>query len=109
MSIRLLTASAVALGLVAFAPVANAQDAATVDQAIVVRDAAMRSNIAMDYVTQLTTRFGARPAGSRSEQQAAAWAAEMRRQLSHCPQGSGCASLCSAWRSICQRHPPESA
>ena len=41
-------------------------------QAIVVRDAAMRSNIAMDYVTQLTTRFGARPAGSRSEQQAAA-------------------------------------
>jgi carboxypeptidase Q len=79
MSIRLLTASAVALGLVAFAPVAMAQDAETVQQAIVVRDAAMRSNIAMDYVTQLTTRFGARPAGSRSEQQAAAWAADYLR------------------------------
>ena len=76
MSIRLLTASAVALGLVAFIPAAHAQDAATVQQAIVVRDAAMRSNIAMDYVTQLTTRFGARPAGSRSEQQAAGWAAD---------------------------------
>ena len=79
MSIRLLTASAVALGLVAFIPAAKAQDAATVQQAIVVRDAAMRSNIAMDYVTQLTTRFGARPAGSRSEQQAAAWAADYLR------------------------------
>lgn len=42
MSIRLLTASAVALGLVAFTPAAHAQDAATVQQAIVVRDAAMR-------------------------------------------------------------------
>jgi carboxypeptidase Q len=79
MSIRLLTASAVALGLVAFTPAAHAQDAATVQQAIVVRDAAMRSNVAMDYVTQLTTRFGARPAGSRSEQQAAAWAADYLR------------------------------
>ena len=41
MSIRLLTASAVALGLVAFTPAAHAQDAATVQQAIVVRDAAL--------------------------------------------------------------------
>ena len=81
MSIRLLTASAVALGLVALNPAAHAQDAATVQQAIVVRDAAMRSNIAMDYVTQLTTRFGARPAGSRSEQQAAAWAASHRGEV----------------------------
>ena len=39
MSIRSLTASAVALGLVAFIPAAHAQDAATVQQAIVVRDA----------------------------------------------------------------------
>lgn len=62
MSRRLMTASALALGLAAFAPLAHAQDAATVQQAIVVRDAAMRANIALDYVTQVTTRFGARPA-----------------------------------------------
>jgi len=79
MSRRLMTASALALGLAAFTPLAHAQDAAVVQQAIVVRDAAMRSNIALDYVTQLTTRFGARPAGSRSEQNAAAWAADYLR------------------------------
>ena len=67
MSRRLPTASALALGLAVFAPLAHAQDAATVQQAVVVRDAAMRANIALDYVTQLTTRFGARPAGSKSE------------------------------------------
>ena len=79
MSRRLMTASALALGLAAFTPLAHAQDAATVQQAVVVRDAAMRSNIALDYVTQLTTRFGARPAGSTSEQTAAAWAADYLR------------------------------
>ena len=41
--------------------VAQAQDAATVQRAAEIRDAALRSNIALDYVTQLTTRFGARP------------------------------------------------
>ena len=79
MSLRLLTASALALGLVAFAPLASAQDAATVERAIAIRDAALRSNIALDYVTQLTTRFGARPAGSKAEQDAAAWAADYLR------------------------------
>ena len=75
MSFRLLTVSALALGFVAAAaPLARAQDAATVERAIAVRDAALTSNIALDYVTQLTTRFGARPAGSKSEQDAAAWA-----------------------------------
>ncbi|MFX4354903.1 hypothetical protein ABTA30_18530, partial [Acinetobacter baumannii] len=73
------TASALALGLVAFAPLASAQDAATVERAIAIRDAALRSNIALDYVTQLTTRFGARPAGSKAEQDAAAWAADYLR------------------------------
>lgn len=79
MSLRLLAVSAFALGVAAVAPFAQAQDAATVERAIAIRDAAMTSNIAMDYVTQLTTRFGARPAGSRSEQQAAAWAADYLR------------------------------
>ncbi|KAK0340571.1 hypothetical protein LTR94_029974, partial [Friedmanniomyces endolithicus] len=78
MSSRLLAASAFALGLVVACPVL-AQDAAAVDQASAIRDAALRSNIALDYVTQLTTRFGARPAGSKSEQHAAQWAADYMR------------------------------
>ena len=73
LSARLLAASALALTLVA-AP-AMAQDAATIERAETIRDAAMGQNIAMDYVTQLTTRFGARPAGSKAEQDASAWAA----------------------------------
>ena len=77
LSARLLAASAVALTLVA-AP-AVAQDAATIQRAETIRDAAMERNIAMDYVTQLTTRFGARPAGSKAEQDASAWAADYMR------------------------------
>jgi hypothetical protein len=75
-SVLKLTVCALALGLAA---PAVAQDAATVQTAIQIRDRAMADNIAMDYVTQLTTRFGARPAGSHSEQQAAAWAADYMR------------------------------
>nr|WP_314436448.1 M28 family peptidase [uncultured Brevundimonas sp.] len=77
MSLRLLTVSALALGLVA-AP-AVSQDARTEAQAAAIRDAALTSNVALDYVTQITTRFGPRPAGSRAEQQAAAWAADYLR------------------------------
>jgi len=77
LSVRLLAASALALTLVA-AP-AGAQDAATVQRAETVRDAALNQNIALDYLTQLTTRFGPRPAGSKSEQDAAAWAADYMR------------------------------
>lgn len=77
LSARSLAASALALGLVA-TPVL-AQDAGTIQRAGQVRDQAMASNIALDYVTQITTRFGARPAGSPSEQQAAVWAAEYMR------------------------------
>ncbi len=76
LSARLLAASALALS---FAAPAFAQDAATVERAAVIRDAAMNENIALDYVTQLTTRFGPRPAGSKSEQDAAAWAADYMR------------------------------
>ena len=77
LSIRTLAASALALGLMA-TPVL-AQDAATIARAEQVRDRAMAGNIALDYVTQITTRFGPRPAGSTAEQQAAAWAADYMR------------------------------
>ena len=58
---------------------AQAQSAGTIRTAEQLRDQALQSNIALDYVTQLTTRFGARPAGSHSEQAAAAWAADYMR------------------------------
>ncbi|MBU4136396.1 MAG: M20/M25/M40 family metallo-hydrolase [Alphaproteobacteria bacterium] len=77
LSVRLLAASALALTLAA-AP-AMAQDAAAVARAGTIRDAALNENIALDYVTQLTTRFGARPAGSKAEQDAAVWAADYMR------------------------------
>lgn len=77
LSARLLAATALALS---FAVPAVAQDAATVQRAERIRDAAIEQNIALDYVTQLTTRFGARPAGSKSEQEAAAWAAGYMRE-----------------------------
>ncbi len=73
----LLAASALAL---TFAAPALAQDAATIQRAERIRDAAMAENIALDYVTQLTTRFGARPAGSKAEQDASAWAADYMRE-----------------------------
>ncbi|KQW80940.1 M20/M25/M40 family metallo-hydrolase [Brevundimonas sp. Root1279] len=76
LSARLLAASALALSLAA---PALAQDAATIQRAEQIRDAAKAENIALDYVTQLTTRFGPRPAGSHSEQAAAAWAADYMR------------------------------
>lgn len=74
-----LAGGALALGLMAMpvlAPRAWAQDAATIARAEQVRDRAMADNIALDYVTQITTRFGPRPAGSPAEQAAAAWAAD---------------------------------
>jgi carboxypeptidase Q len=78
---RLLAASALAVsGTLALVAPAGAQDAATVERAAAIRDAALSRNIALDYVTQITTRFGARPAGSHSEQQAAAWAAGYMRE-----------------------------
>jgi carboxypeptidase Q len=77
LSARLLAASALALSLAA---PAFAQDAATIQRAERIRDGALEQNIALDYVTQLTTRFGARPAGSPSEQAAAEWAAQYMRE-----------------------------
>ena len=82
MSFRKLTVSALALTsvLAAGAP-ASAQDAATIAMAEQLRDKVMMGNVALDYVTQLTTRFGPRPAGSPSEQAAAAWAADYLKGL----------------------------
>lgn len=77
LSARKLAVSAFALGFLA-TPVL-AQDAGTIQRAATIRDQAMASNIALDYVTQLTTRFGARPAGSKAEQDASAWAADYMR------------------------------
>ena len=65
----------------AFAGPVLAQDAATIRAAESVRDAALNDTVAMDYVTQLTTRFGPRPAGSPSETAAAEWAAGYMREL----------------------------
>jgi carboxypeptidase Q len=77
LSVHLLAASALALTFAATP--ALAQDAATIQRAETIRDAALNQNIALDYLTQLTTRFGARPAGSKAEQDASAWAADYMR------------------------------
>lgn len=58
----------------------RAQDEATIAAAERTRDAALAGNIALDYVTQLTTRFGPRPAGSPAETAAAQWAAGYMRE-----------------------------
>jgi carboxypeptidase Q len=79
---RLLLAAGVAALAFAAAPfAASAQDEATIRTAEQLRDKAMTSNVALDYLTQLTTRFGPRPAGSHSEQAAAAWAADYLKGL----------------------------
>jgi carboxypeptidase Q len=50
--------------------------------AVELRDAAVGGeSIAYDWVSELTTRFGPRPAGSDSERQAAEWAAERLKTL----------------------------
>ncbi len=73
-----LLAAVSALALTAL-PAAG-QDAATIRAAERVRDAALNDTVALDYVTQLTTRFGPRPAGSASETAAAEWAAGYMRE-----------------------------
>ncbi|MBN8552866.1 MAG: M28 family peptidase [Caulobacterales bacterium] len=58
---------------------AFAQDAATVRTAERIRDGALTDNRALEFVTELTTRFGPRPAGSPSERSAAEWSAQWMR------------------------------
>jgi len=67
-------ATAALLAAVGAEPVL-AQDVATIETAEQIRDAALQDNRALEFVTELTTRFGARPAGSASEQASAEWAA----------------------------------
>jgi carboxypeptidase Q len=52
------------------------------DTAAQLRDAALAGhNVAFEWVSELTTRFGPRPAGSINEQQAAQWAAARLKAL----------------------------
>ena len=79
LSVRLLTATALALTLAA-GP-ALAQDARTVREAEQLRDRALQDNVAYELVSELTTRFGPRLAGSDSEQASARWGADKFREL----------------------------
>lgn len=51
------------------------------DQAAALRDDALKSNVAYDFLSELTTRFGPRPAGSEREKQAAEWSAAQLKTL----------------------------
>lgn len=82
MSLRPLIVSGLALAAAAgIANPATAQSAQTIAAAGELRDQVLKDNLALDYLTQLTTRFGARPAGSPSEQAASAWAADYLKGL----------------------------
>ena len=63
----------------AAAPSVRGQDAATLRTAEHIRDAALADNRALEIVTEITTRFGPRPAGSAAEQAAAEWTADWMR------------------------------
>jgi len=45
------------------------------EQAVILREAALSGNISYDWLTELTTRFGPRQAGTEAESRAADWAA----------------------------------
>lgn len=62
------------------APVAAAPGPVEV-QAAALRDDALKTNVAYDFLSELTTRFGPRPAGSDQEKRAAEWAAAHLKEL----------------------------
>lgn len=66
---------------VAKARVADLRGEDTLSQATILRDDVLKTNVAWDYLAELTTRFGARPAGSESEKQAALWAADRLKSM----------------------------
>ncbi|ESQ77332.1 M20/M25/M40 family metallo-hydrolase [Asticcacaulis sp. YBE204] len=84
-ALLLLTAAVLAVSAPAIAapkpkPAPAAAPEAPEVTATKLRDAALKSNVAYDFVAELTTRFGARPAGSESERKAAEWsAAELKK------------------------------
>lgn len=65
--------------LISLGSAVAAQDAAAIQTAETIRDGALADNRALEIVTEITTRFGPRPAGSPAEQEAAAWAARWMR------------------------------
>ena len=79
MSVRRLAAGALAIALIA-GP-AFAQDARTIREAEQLRDRALEENVAWSLVSELTTRFGPRLAGSESEQASARWGAAKFREM----------------------------
>ena len=76
-----LSALSLLLGASILAGSALAQDARTIAEAEQLRDRALEENIAYSLVSELTTRFGPRLAGSDSEQASARWGAEQFRRL----------------------------
>lgn len=60
---------------------AFAQDARVIREAEQLRDRALADNVAYELVSELTTRFGPRMAGSASEQASARWGADQFREM----------------------------
>ncbi|MCA3717327.1 MAG: M20/M25/M40 family metallo-hydrolase [Brevundimonas sp.] len=80
MSVRL-PALSLLMGLSVLAGAAQAQDARTIAEAEQLRDRALQANVGYSLVSELTTRFGPRLAGSESEQASARWGAETFRAM----------------------------
>ncbi len=80
MSVRL-PALSLLMGLSVLAGTAHAQDARTIAEAEQLRDRALQANVGYSLVSELTTRFGPRLAGSESEQASARWGAETFRAM----------------------------
>jgi hypothetical protein len=76
-----LSALSLLLGASILAGAAAAQDARTISEAEQLRDRALEANVAYELVSELTTRFGPRLAGSASEQASAHWGAEQFREM----------------------------
>jgi hypothetical protein len=81
MRVRLCLSTTLAAFLVVTAGIAHAQDARTIAEAEALRDRALESNAAYAIVSELTTRFGPRLAGSASEQASARWGAGQFRAM----------------------------
>lgn len=60
---------------------ASASRSTSEEEAIRLREAALADGSAYDFVRELTTRFGARPAGSVAEKNAAAWCAQQMKAI----------------------------
>ncbi|HVY80864.1 MAG TPA: M28 family peptidase [Steroidobacteraceae bacterium] len=70
-----------ACGLAAATPFAHSAEASAESIAASLRDQALHDSTAWDFVSELSTRFGPRPAGSPAEATAAQWSARKLRAL----------------------------